>query len=125
VSRAIKVRYLIASVIDEQGESRRGAHELGSLVGMSGSRWLNEDAAVPRARVTDETVPTKPRTVRVTRSDRNVRGGDGHGTGFVVPAGSVMSGVTKEPWATPGVATPAIEADAERRAFATDELDLG
>src|SRR5213593_1075942 len=27
VSRAIKVRYLIASVIDEQGESRRGAHD--------------------------------------------------------------------------------------------------
>src|SRR5438552_871002 len=80
----------------------------------------DEDAAVPPSvAVTDETVPTKPWTVRVTTVPTGMFAAvmvtD---TGFVVPAGSVMSGVTKEPWATPGVATPAIELMRSVGAFA-------
>src|SRR3989442_4345586 len=71
----------------------------------------DEDAAVPPSvAVTDETVPTKPWTVRATTVPTGMFAAVMvTGTGFVVPAGSGMSGVTKEPWATPGVATPAIE----------------
>src|SRR5947209_10450743 len=80
----------------------------------------DEDAAVPPSvAVTDETVPTKPRTVRVTTVPTGMFAAVMvTGTGFVVPAGSVMSGVTKEPWATPGVATPAIELMRSVGAFA-------
>src|SRR5437879_9410535 len=71
----------------------------------------DEDAAVPPSvAVTDETVPTKPRTVRVTTVPTGMFAAVMvTGTGFVVPAGSVMSGGTKEPWATAGVGTPALE----------------
>src|SRR2546427_8660682 len=82
----------------------------------------DEDAAVPPSvAVTDETVPTKPCTVRVTTVPTGMFAAVMvTGTGFAVPAGSVTSRGTKEPWGKPGAGTPATELMRSVGAFARD-----
>src|SRR2546428_10783515 len=69
----------------------------------------DEDAAVPPSvAVTDETVPTKPWTVRVTTVPTGMFAAVlVTGTGRVEPAGSVLYRGKQEAPGTPGAAPPA------------------